>query len=741
MARPQQNLEQVNSLWFVTLGITALAAGMLVYVLLLQSALGAFSISEFNPSTRPVNLEPRVAILNSNYTRQLQHLSPDDPEGIWLDQLLSSWHVLMGHSLLDQPYSLITDRELEDIELEEYFDVLVLPAALSMSDLQLQKLEKFVEAGGNIFASWKMGYYYPDGTERGWDPVEWLFGIEVEEEVDRYSGVYSLYTQEYPGTVTPGIYTRLPVGRASAAHGFDPLRGYLWADSLGKPQPQQDHALAEPVSVPVYDDEGQLRYQPGMRISYFSWNENLRQRLTPYQHASYGNEKFSLVGHNPLVVGLPTGTSVSVQVFDPSVRFKGSSESNVAGYWTELHHRNAADSLDQYGGLVYGNRGEGRFVYLGFRRDAMGGQSPSRNEVAYIDQFFVNVVKYLLREPVMWKDDWPNGHPAAALLAGVGNVQINQLRAVSDSLAVRGLKGSYFIRPARADLYRTLVRRLHITGEVGVLDDLRFAPDNAYLQTRDRLISLRDVMKDIVEGEVLAYRAVTSGAFADTTKDALEQAGFLVTAVDSMPTFLVPSTDTNQDDLVEILASYRSDSEILAYLGREASMESLRDELLKDADRAYQFGGLYHLAYSSDVLGKPDYSQALVLLADTLKERDFWVATAGEVAQWWNLRQGVQATLDKNSKTRLVLYIQNLNPVAFDGLSIKIDMGRKVDRVTVRPELIGGSIPTSTLDRDSTILSLDVARLKPQQTRLFHIDLINENDSTAVQPLFSPASE
>ena len=62
-------LEHINTLWFMTLGVTAISAGVLVYVLLLESALGAFSIREFYPAMSANDRGPRIAVLESDFTR------------------------------------------------------------------------------------------------------------------------------------------------------------------------------------------------------------------------------------------------------------------------------------------------------------------------------------------------------------------------------------------------------------------------------------------------------------------------------------------------------------------------------------------------------------------------------------------------------------------------------------------------------------------------------------------------
>ena len=85
-------LEKVNVLWFLTLGVTAVASAILVYLLLLESILGAFRIQDASPALIGQDNRPRVALLNSDYTRQVHRVvSPGDTSTAWVDQTLLDW--------------------------------------------------------------------------------------------------------------------------------------------------------------------------------------------------------------------------------------------------------------------------------------------------------------------------------------------------------------------------------------------------------------------------------------------------------------------------------------------------------------------------------------------------------------------------------------------------------------------------------------------------------------------------
>ena len=136
---------------------------------------------------------------------------------------------------------------------------------------------------------------------------------------------------------------------------------------------------------------------------------------------------------------------------------------------------------------------------------------------------------------------------------------------------------------------------------------------------------------------------------------------------------------------------------------------------------------MYQLVFSSTGLGSPQYSRVLTSLTRTLKQERFWVTNSRELEKWWRLRQGVQVQLDNDRPSRLVVHISNQNGEPVRQLGITIDMGRSVEDVRIRPELISGPVPKYEMMSNNTQLSLKVGLLKPQQTRLFHIDLLETN--------------
>lgn len=718
-------LEHINTLWFMTLGVTAISAGVLVYVLLLESALGAFSIKEFYPAIGFDDDGPQIAMLDSEYTRALKSAIPGTETNEWYDNLLYTWQAYLDSSDYRFSYTRIDDSDLEEDQLHKTYDVLVLPASLVLSDLQVEQLRTFMAAGGSVYASWKTGFYRPDGSEREWDVVQSLFGVSVVKEVDRYQGAYRAYQAVYPGQATPGFY--IPVNNVLSGieeTEFPPLSGYRWAAPLTGIPPRADYARADTSTMELRNADGDMERQEAVTVQFFSWQGDDSGRITPYPFSGFGSEQISFLGNTPLTIDMPAGYSISTQVYDPAVLVKVTRPTTkVAAYWTDWVRSFSSDKVQNQSSIVYGTYQSGRFVYAGFRRDAMGVGQPSEEVTANLDHFFSNTLLYLRKEPNVWLREWPAPYEAGALITGVGSASIENLEMVADTLAREDAKGTFFVVPAQADLRRSTVEKLAIQNEVGVLDDntgrVMFTPSEQV----NRFSTMRDVLKGIVNEEITAYRAQKPGRIEDESAQALASAGYLSLFPDSVKGQSFPEVLRTTPRMTEYAVSAWTDAEILnRYRSQQVDMNPVKDDIMRVRDEA----GLYQFVYSSDGMGQPRYQHHIGDIVRTLKDEKFWIASASEMTQWWRERHAIKVAMDQSGNSRLVLHLSNQNGEIVQQVGVMIDLGRSVQGVRIRPELIGSAIPRHELQDNNSLLFIKVVSLKPQQTRLFHIDLVHE---------------
>jgi hypothetical protein len=207
---------------------------------------------------------------------------------------------------------------------------------------------------------------------------------------------------------------------------------------------------------------------------------------------------------------------------------------------------------------------------------------------------------------------------------------------------------------------------------------------------------------------------------------ALADAGYEYILPDSIGRLMTPRImGFPHEALVQVGVTANTDRDVFRLIPDNG--DALRSILLKeDIIRAQYEGGIYHLIYSSDLLGRPENRELLQDVARFLNQENFWIQSADQVAHWWRLRQGLSAEIEQRGPHRIVLRVSNNNGSAIEQMGVTIALGRRVNNVRIHPELIGAITPAPILQAGNTELVLMIEQLKPQQNRIFHIDLLNE---------------
>lgn len=90
------------------------------------------------------------------------------------------------------------------------------------------------------------------------------------------------------------------------------------------------------------------------------------------------------------------------------------------------------------------------------------------------------------------------------------------------------------------------------------------------------------------------------------------------------------------------------------------------------------------------------------------------------------MRRGISASIDVHSPHRIVLRVTNNNGAIIDAVGVALSLSRPVARVRIRPDHVSTPSPEPILQPGRSEVVLPITRLKPQQTRVFHIDLFDD---------------
>ncbi len=771
---------RVNGLWLFVLGVGLVAAALLTYVYLLEGVMGTFSIQQANPTKlvqTSADERPRVALLNSQYTRDAYAINnPQDTTAAWVNRALNSWNdLLLGQDFAG--YVQIDDDQLERGDLAGY-DLLILPSALALSDRQIEMIKEFMERGGSIWASWQPGIYDEKGAWRGWTFAEDVFDVTYIGEVGRSNSNFQAYTDTFPGYTPPGMYfperitssgvrvtdeaaddslseaafdSNLPTSlrqdkrREAQVAGFTPLRDYVWMDTSTTRLPRADFAIADTMRTSIRGLDGETRVRDAVAVTYYTWNGLVSETpRVPYPNTSSGIRRMTLRAGTPVTGNISSGYRAKVQVFTPAVALETSGDrARPFAFWYDFatEDLNVTEALRTSTAAVYGTygRNNGRFVYMGFQRNALWIDRNDVEDQETFAQLFSNLLRYLLREPVTWTHDWPAPYDAAAMIAVVDDAgQSEGLESVAALLSRDGYGGTYFVRPDSRNLSDAVLRQLHAQGDVGVYGDFRQNEDGSTLAQTRTLEQMRLQLEQRVGGRVGGYRPSAAGIVDTTTLRALSLSGYNYFLPDSIGRKMSPKImGVPNERLVRIGYTSRSD--------RDIDVRSLSaSSLLQDVTRAAYEGSLYRMILHTSGLATPEGGPVLSQVIRSLKDQNFWIAPGDELAHWWRLRQNVEVQTSQSGPNRVNVEITNLNAEAVENLAISLVPGFSVidaSSVTVRSEIIELAEEVGLRERtavraivssDGSMITLLLDRMRPQQTAVLQVNLcVEEEDCIA----------
>lgn len=747
-------LQRINFIWFISLGVTALAAGILVYLLLIESALGAFSIRDASPALLGVDHRPTIYLLESESSRRAYgKLYPKGVGEARYDSTFVSWQrLLAAHS----PAQSIDSLDTSALRID---DVLILPSSLALSEDALSSIRAFVDEGGSLLISWAAGLYDNSLTWRGWSFIDSTFGVRFERFIEPGPSDYRHITQTNIARPLVGVYipkyhfqaiadthfadlssaeadVMRDTQRAAEAIGFSPLGGYVWFDTLKAIPYGIDYA-----SVEIQTDSMGVPTD-SVIVSFHTWIGGDVNSETPYPRTASSTRRFTFRGGTPLTAGIPGGYRAKVRVYNPgvSLRITDPDRANSGGFWYDFVQDEPVEQnvRKPSTGLVYGTYGRGRFVFMGFSPDVLDASLRDAEDLQNMDRLYENVIRYLRREPIVWTQDWPNGHTAAVMVSPILSKKVGMneedVESLISILTVENVPGTFFVEPDIAVSNPALVVRLADQGEVGLFDTAPIRTDMALSAQRSRIRQLQESLSEIINAPITGYRSNKRGALRRGTMQALSQNGFTYFLPDSIGRRTTPKIMGSPYESLSRIGRTTRDAYASVLADDKLSSHEKVEKLLAAAYRVLAEGGVYILSPTPGLFASEHQRQVFKTFLKRLKQENFWFATGSEIAHWWRLRKGLNTDVEQRSASRIFVRLSNDNGDTAEQATVSIALERRVNSVIIRPELINIlkpvpdeiDVPPYELKQNSAVLELSIRELKPQQYRIFHVDLISE---------------
>jgi peptidoglycan/xylan/chitin deacetylase (PgdA/CDA1 family) len=375
-------------------------------------------------------------------------------------------------------------------------------------------------------------------------------------------------------------------------------------------------------------------------------------------------------GETPITSNIAAGQRLPLSGLRESIiRFK---DAQMAAVRLLNWDRIAKESAPDDGVVLFKDQTgrAGRVVIFGFPETAWN--STDQSLYRLID----GSMQWLERKPLITRAVWPEAKKAAQSISMDTEEGFTNSLAFADLLKEKKLPATFFVLTSVAKQFPEVLTKLAANFELGLHGDIHtgFKGQSVKAQSH-RLVTMRRDIKQVLPQyqTILGFRPPFE-EYDTATEEALMQNAFLYEVVDParsearLPVFAKTNIAT-QTDLVVLPRTQRDDVNLLGKESAESPQEpkKIQQMLTQDLDMVLNNGALGVLSVHSQNFGlQSPFKSAFPPFFDTLNSRQdvLWVATAGEIAQWWSDRSRVTlTTIPRGPNVELEVTVSGKQPV------------------------------------------------------------------------------
>jgi peptidoglycan/xylan/chitin deacetylase (PgdA/CDA1 family) len=309
-------------------------------------------------------------------------------------------------------------------------------------------------------------------------------------------------------------------------------------------------------------------------------------------------------------------------------------------------------------------RGEGAVVYSeakgGLNRTAYFAFAESAWESHPTATFDLidDTIRWLERQPALVRASWPEGKVAAQVIEMDTEQEFQNAVPFAAMMRALEYRATFYVLTSVGKLFPDVLTMLARDFEVGYHADIHIGFKGQPASVQEQRIQnmkaeMASVLPDI--SRINGFRAPTEGYDA-TTELLLQKAGIRHHTADPartdgrLPIFAKQEDVAFLDALVVLPRTQRDDINLTK---QNLSVEQTRSELIDDFDLVVDTGALGMLSVHSQNFG-PDSTlvKAMPGFLEHLKTRraQIWLASAGQVADWWRDRERFKLSYGNSGK-------------------------------------------------------------------------------------------
>lgn len=407
-----------------------------------------------------------------------------------------------------------------------------------------------------------------------------------------------------------------------------------------------------------------------------------------------------LNGEQPVSFSHPAGQRILMgQTSEPLLRVKGDMTAGLFTNWARI----TDDERRGEGAVVFSETEDesGRAAYFAFSETAW----ESRPFAAYM--LIDDTLAWLQRRPAMVRASWPNGKLAAQVIEMDTEQGFENALHFADMMESFKYPATFYVLTSVAKLFPEVLFRLSRDFEIGFHGDVHnsFKGQTPSLQEQ-RIQAMRADLAQVMPGiqGIKGFRAPTEGYDANT-EVLIQKYGIRHHAADPNRTearlpLLAKIDEVELPDALIVLPRTQRDDINLYW--EKLSVEGTTTALIDDFEMAFQSGSLAWLSVHSQNFNDDGVlAKALPSFLEYLKNHKdrLWLATAGDVAEWWRDRERLKLSSEFNGK-RLEFDVTLTGEKSLKGASLVIMLPKKGQLPSVQPLKVGMFTPAVTMIDD-----------------------------------------
>lgn len=388
----------------------------------------------------------------------------------------------------------------------------------------------------------------------------------------------------------------------------------------------------------------------------------------------------------PLAAGIPPGARIDVKPGAQVALRLPSRDAYFSDYVLEPAGVTGEELLD--GAIAHRASGGGRAVYWGFELRDVTPTPWSRSVAALLVR---NSVVWSAGLPLVSVEPWPAPHRAAATIAQDVEADFSDARHALDSLSAAKIPSTFYLVSDLARHNKRLSKAMAEAGEIGShTENHKLLGGVALREQQRRLqVSQRD-LSDLLGAPVSGLRPPEEQFDRATLVAWLASGGSYVFGANDSRSGAPELIPLDGDTLV--LFGRVTPDDFGAASDARSGVTQAAAGYLDDFAKMRALGGLYMLSYHSQLLARPDQVPVLAHVARAIaRDSTVWLATVGDVAQWWRARADLEVTARASGST-VVVDVRNRGAAAVTGAVVRVDFGgTRAARTATVPMLAGSA--------------------------------------------------